>query len=301
MALSMNRYIGLSILPLLIKHARFYNEAENYANLLDAALHTVYRLSKNRMLTKGQREAVSDFLVALTSQMQPAMLLKLLRKLTVDVSKLSEYTSVALRVGSFILLLLLSCKFDSKFTCSFHMQLLTLHYERCAKYYGSSQGQSAYGSSSDEEKRLTMMLFSNIFDSLSNMDYDPELFGKALPCLTAIGCALPPDYSLPQKSDDDYYTPGNPDQPQYNPQPINTSMITLDNDLNSIVQKFSEHYHDAWASRKLETGWTYGDVWSDAQKTHPRLKPYSMLNDYVSGNFEATNLCSMKNRSVLLP
>lgn len=161
---------------------------------------------------------------------------------------------------------------------------MTLHYERCAKYYGSNQGQATYGAASDEEKRLTMMLFSNIFDSLSNMDYDPELFGKALPCLIAIGCALPPDYSLPQKSDDDYYgkTPGNPDQPQYNPQPINTSMVTLDNDLNSIVQKFSEHYHDAWASRKMETGWTYGDLWSDANKTHPRLKPYSMLNDYVS-------------------
>lgn len=57
------------------------------------------RLSKNRMLTKGQREAVSDFLVALTSAMQPSMLLKLLRKLTVDVSKLSEYTTVALRVS----------------------------------------------------------------------------------------------------------------------------------------------------------------------------------------------------------
>lgn len=99
MALSMNRYIGISILPLLIKHSKFYNEAENYASLLDATLHTVYRLSKNRMLTKGQREAVSDFLVALTSQMQPAMLLKLLRKLTVDVSKLSEYTTVALRVS----------------------------------------------------------------------------------------------------------------------------------------------------------------------------------------------------------
>lgn len=94
----MNRYIGNSILPLLIKHSKFYNEAENYASLLDATLHTVYRLSKNRMLTKGQREAVSDFLVALTASMQPAMLLKLLRKLTVDVSRLSEYTTVALRV-----------------------------------------------------------------------------------------------------------------------------------------------------------------------------------------------------------
>lgn len=66
MALAMNRYIGNSILPLLIKHSKFYNEADNYASLLDATLHTVYRLSKNRMLTKGQREAVSDFLVALT-------------------------------------------------------------------------------------------------------------------------------------------------------------------------------------------------------------------------------------------
>ena len=66
MALAMNRYIGNSILPLLIKHSSFYTEADNYANLLDATLHTVYRLSKNRMLTKGQREAVSDFLVALT-------------------------------------------------------------------------------------------------------------------------------------------------------------------------------------------------------------------------------------------
>lgn len=54
----------------------------------------------------------------------------------------------------------------------------------------------------------------------------------------------------------------------------------LNNDLNQIVQKFSEHYHDAWASRKLENGWTYGEQWSDMNKTHPRLKPYNMLNDY---------------------
>jgi ryanodine receptor 2 len=132
------------------------------------------------MLTKGQREAVSDFLVALTSQMQPAMLLKLLRKLTVDVSKLSEYTTVALRVCIIAFYYRIALSIET-------FQLLTLHYERCAKYYGTTSGQSIYGTSSDEEKRLTMMLFSNIFDSLSKMDYDPELFGKALPCLTAIG------------------------------------------------------------------------------------------------------------------
>ena len=66
MGLALNRYIGNSILPLLIKHSRFYADADNYSSLLDATLHTVYRLSKNKILTKGQREAVSDFLVTLT-------------------------------------------------------------------------------------------------------------------------------------------------------------------------------------------------------------------------------------------
>lgn len=39
-----------------------------------------------------------DYFVFLR-ELQPSMLLKLLRKLTVDVSRLSEYTTVALRVG----------------------------------------------------------------------------------------------------------------------------------------------------------------------------------------------------------
>ena len=105
------------------------------------------------------------------------MLLRLLRKLCNDVSVLTEYTTVALR-------------------------LLTLHYERCAKYYSSS-GQVSYGSASEEERRLTMMLFSNIFDSLAKMDYDPDLFTQSLPCLTAIAAALPPDYAMTQSYLDD--------------------------------------------------------------------------------------------------
>lgn len=78
-----------------------------------------------------------------------------------------------------------------------------------------------------------------------------------------------------------YYLLIGPDGP-YNPQPINTSAVQLNNDLNTIVHKFSEHYHDAWGQRKLENGWQYGEAWSDVNKVHPRLKPYSLLNDYVS-------------------
>lgn len=53
--------------------------------------------------------------------------------------------------------------FMEHFLCVF--QVLTSHYERCGRYYGSGGGYQ--GSASEEEKRLTMMLFSGIFDSLA--------------------------------------------------------------------------------------------------------------------------------------
>ncbi|XP_035212318.1 ryanodine receptor-like isoform X2 [Stegodyphus dumicola] len=261
MALALNRYIGNSVMPILIKYCHYFGDADNYASLLDATLHTIYRLSKVKILTKGQREGVSDFLVALTHEMQPSMLLRLLRKLTVDVSVLTEYTTVALR-------------------------LLTLHFERCGKYYGSPGGQGAYGAASEEEKRLTMILFTNIFDSLAKMEYDPELFNKSLPCLTAIACALPPDYSLTQSGEDDLYKQSGPTDGPYNPEPIVTTAVQLTPDLTTVIVKFAEHFHDAWASRKMGNGWVYGDYWNDERKLHPRLKPYALLGDWEKERYE---------------
>lgn len=46
------------------------------------------------------------------------------------------------------------------------------------------------------------------------------------------------------------------------------------------MQKFSEHYHDAWAKRRFENGWTFGEAFSEETKHHPRLKPYHMLTEY---------------------
>lgn len=79
----------------------------------------------------------------------------------------------------------------------------------------------------------------------------------------------------------DSIKPANENSKLYNTDIVLTfDSVVLNNDLNQIVQKFSEHYHDAWASRKLENGWTYGEQWSEVNKTHPRLKPYNTLNDY---------------------
>ena len=48
-------------------------------------------------------------------------------------------------------------------------QLLTLHFERCGRYYGLHGSPGTTGAASDEEKRLSMLLFTNIFGSLSKM------------------------------------------------------------------------------------------------------------------------------------
>jgi hypothetical protein len=44
--------------------------------------------------------------------------------------------------------------------------VLNNHYERCGRYYGSG-GWGSQGTATEEEKRLTMVLFSGIFDSLA--------------------------------------------------------------------------------------------------------------------------------------
>lgn len=47
------------------------------------------------------------------------------------------------------------------------VQVLTAHYERSGRYYSSGGGGYGSGTASEEEKRLSMILFSGIFDSLA--------------------------------------------------------------------------------------------------------------------------------------
>lgn len=89
------------------------------------------------MLTNVQRGSVSDFLVTLTTEVSPAMLLKLLRQLTVDLANLNEYSSVALR-------------------------MLTIFYERCSKYYGALGGQGS-GASQRRRRELASEKMSEYF------------------------------------------------------------------------------------------------------------------------------------------
>ncbi|KAK0411652.1 hypothetical protein QR680_005766 [Steinernema hermaphroditum] len=251
-ALALNRYLCNAVLPLLTNHSHFFADAEHHSALLDATLHTVYRMNRLKSLTKNQRDAVSDFLVAITRELPPGMMIKLLRKVIIDIQEMTENVLVPLRI-------------------------ITLHYERCTKYYGTG---NSYGVASETEKRLSMLLFYAIFDSLGSKPYDPDLFGKALPCLTAIGSAISPDYTLTSGGEDAEMVKARQDEGLWVPKPVDVAGVELRSDLATMTGRFAEHFHDSWASRKLEKGWTFGDFYSREKLTHPRLKPFGLLKDY---------------------
>uniref|UniRef100_A0A7N5ZUX4 Ryanodine receptor 3 n=1 Tax=Anabas testudineus TaxID=64144 RepID=A0A7N5ZUX4_ANATE len=253
-ALAMNRYIGSALLPLLTRCAALFASTEHYAQLIDSTLQTIYRLSKGRSLTKAQRDAIEDCLLAICKHLRPSMMQQLLRRLVFDVPMLTEYCKIPLR-------------------------LLINHYEQNWKYYCLPSGMGSFGIASEEELLLTKKLFWGIFDSLSQKKYDAELFKMAKSCLCAVAGALPPDFvdaslgaTLEKQASVD--TQGN-----FDPKPINTANISLPEKLEYIANRYAEHSHDKWSSDKVSAGWKHGDSLDEQSKTHPLLKPYKSLSE----------------------
>uniref|UniRef100_A0A4W5R104 Ryanodine receptor 3 n=1 Tax=Hucho hucho TaxID=62062 RepID=A0A4W5R104_9TELE len=224
-ALAMNRYIGSALLPLLTRCADQFSGTEHYAALIDSTLHTIYRLSKGRSLTKAQRDSIEECLLAICKHLCPSMMQQLLRRLVFDVPLLTEY-------------------------CKMPLRLLTEHYEQSWKYYCLPSGLGSSGMASEEELMLTKKLFWGIFDSLSTKKFDSDLFKTAMACLSAIAGALPPDYvdaspgvTLEKQASVDAH--GN-----FDPKPINTANMSLPEKLDYIANKFAEHSHIKWSSEK---------------------------------------------------
>ncbi|XP_037606363.1 ryanodine receptor 3 isoform X5 [Sebastes umbrosus] len=253
-ALAMNRYIGSALLPLLTRCAALFSSTEHYAQLIDSTLQTIYRLSKGRSLTKAQRDAIEECLLAICKHLRPSMMQQLLRRLVFDVPMLTEY-------------------------CKIPLTLLTNHYEQNWKYYCLPSGMGSFGIASEEELLLTKKLFWGIFDSLSQKKYDADLFKVTMSCLCAIAGAIPPDFvdaspgaTLEKQASVDA-------QGDFDPKPINTANISLPEKLEYIANKYAEHSHDKWSSEKVSAGWKLGDSLDEQAKTHPLLKPYKALSE----------------------
>uniref|UniRef100_A0A8B9TRE3 Ryanodine receptor 3 n=1 Tax=Anas platyrhynchos TaxID=8839 RepID=A0A8B9TRE3_ANAPL len=253
-ALALNRYICSAVFPLLKRCAPLFSGTEHHASLVDSMLHTIYRLSKGRSLTKAQRDTIEECLLAICHHLRPSMLQQLLRRLVFDVPLLNEY-------------------------CKMPLKLLTNHYEQCWKYYCLPSGMGSYGIAAEEELHLTEKLFWGIFDSLSHKKYDPELFRMALPCLSAIAGALPPDYLDTRiRSTLEKQTSVDPEG-NFDPKPVSTANLVLPEKLEYIVSKYAEHSHDKWAFDKTNNGWKYGVSLDENTKTHPLIRPFKTLTE----------------------
>ncbi len=63
----------------------------------------------------------------------------------------------------------------------------------------------------------------------------------------------------------------------YNPNPINSSSVTLDTQLTDLTERLAENTHDLWALERMEQGWKFGEERDDALKLHPCLISYEEL------------------------
>jgi hypothetical protein len=64
---------------------------------------------------------------------------------------------------------------------------------------------------------------------------------------------------------------------EYRPEPVETSGIELDADLEPLIELLARNVHDLWARERLAQGWIYGPARDDVQKQHPCLVPYEQL------------------------
>uniref|UniRef100_A0A673MWT3 Ryanodine receptor 3 n=1 Tax=Sinocyclocheilus rhinocerous TaxID=307959 RepID=A0A673MWT3_9TELE len=267
-ALAMNRYIGSAVLPLLTRCAPHFSGTEHHAALIDSTLYTVYRLSKGCSLTKAQRDAIEECLLAICNG-----------HLRHQQSSRRELHT-ALQLNS---------QEKPK------RPLLTNHYEQNWKYYCLPAGWGSYGQASEEELLLTKKIFWGIFDSLSQKKYEQDLFKMAMPCLSAISGALPPDYidftlSTTLEKQVSVDTQGN-----FDPRPINTATICLPEKLEYIANKYAEHSHEKWAAEKVLLGWKHGENIDEKAKTHPMLRSYKSLMEKEKEMYRWTVRESLKS------
>uniref|UniRef100_A0A8C3UUD6 Ryanodine receptor 1 n=1 Tax=Catharus ustulatus TaxID=91951 RepID=A0A8C3UUD6_CATUS len=254
MALALNRYLCLAVMPLITKCAPLFAGTEHRAIMVDSMLHTIYRLSRGRALTKAQRDAIEECLMALCRYIRPSMLQHLLRRLVFDVPILNEFAKMPLK-------------------------LLTNHYERCWRYYCLPSGWPNMGVSSEEELHLTRKLFWGIFDSLAHKKFEAELYKLAMPCLCAIAGALPPDYVDASYSSRTEKKASVDAEGNFDPKPVETLNVIIPEKLDTFINKYAEYTHEKWAFDKIQNNWTFGEAVDEEAKTHPMLRPYKTFSE----------------------
>jgi class 3 adenylate cyclase len=64
---------------------------------------------------------------------------------------------------------------------------------------------------------------------------------------------------------------------EYKPRPIDTSQITLSDDVLELTELLAKNTHEIWAQQRLSEHWHYGAERNDARREHPGLVSYEEL------------------------
>uniref|UniRef100_A0A3Q3K423 Ryanodine receptor 2b (cardiac) n=1 Tax=Monopterus albus TaxID=43700 RepID=A0A3Q3K423_MONAL len=252
MALALNRYLCSAVLPLLTKCSYLFCGLEDHTLLVDSLIQAVYSLSRALNLTKAQRDTIEDCLLAVCSKLQPSMMQPLLRRLVFDVPRLTDHSKVPLK-------------------------LLANHFEQRWKYYLLNGGQGDQDLASEEELHLSTKLFWGVFKALSKKPYEPQLFRLCVQCLAAVAKALPPDHMDPSCVSQTGKITSMDTDGHFDPQPVDTSNVSVPERLEFVVNKYAEHTHEKWSLDKFASGWVHGEQFCENTKVHPLLRPYRAL------------------------
>lgn len=64
---------------------------------------------------------------------------------------------------------------------------------------------------------------------------------------------------------------------EYTPRPLDTSDVTLPDELLELREALARNVHEVWAAGRWAEGWRYGPVRDEARREHPCMVPYEAL------------------------
>lgn len=80
----------------------------------------------------------------------------------------------------------------------------------------------------------------------------------------------------------------------YNPKPIDTEQIALDQEILELGELLARNAHDVWAKERMKQGWVYGESRNDEAKEHPCLIPYEDLPESEKAYDRSTAMETLK-------
>ncbi|XP_065916546.1 ryanodine receptor 2-like isoform X2 [Dysidea avara] len=168
---------------------------------------------------------------------------------------------------------------DLRSNCVVAIQYMTAHYSHFNRYYSLSGGWGAYGSASEDEKKLTLIMLYRLVEALckavTNKTIDSGLLKCAIDCMQVLVDAVPPEGLFPPVNllQQEYESRwGN-----YHPSPSDVRNTKLDVNMTALAGLVARHNHDTWVYTEMEDGWLYGDTFDDSDKKNPKMVDFGDL------------------------